>query len=110
MSDRISAGEDGLHREHDNTGFNKASGQNQRGALGSSQGIQPICGFLLAFPSHYGEKKISKSEIWHVIRKQQITSVCVIFKGCWTGRQNMDRLAKLKKLFVCFQISTLLLQ
>lgn len=31
MSGRVSAGENGLQSEHDNTGFNKASGRNQRG-------------------------------------------------------------------------------
>lgn len=33
MSGRVSAEEDGLHSEHDSTGFNKASGQNQRGRV-----------------------------------------------------------------------------
>lgn len=40
MSGRVSAGENGLQSEHDNTGFNKASGRNKKGvSLGSSQGL-----------------------------------------------------------------------
>lgn len=30
MSGRVSAGENGLQSEHDNTGFNKASGRNKK--------------------------------------------------------------------------------
>lgn len=41
MSGRVSAGEDGLQSEHDNTGFNNASGQNQRGFPGLLSGLPP---------------------------------------------------------------------
>lgn len=80
MSGRVSAGEDGLHSEHDNAGFNKASGQNQRGFPGSLSGLptedksllfsttipsslrvartkRPFFGFLFAFPSFHREKQ-----------------------------------------------------
>lgn len=55
MSGRVSAGEDGLHSEHDNTGFNKASGQNQRGFPGFLSGLpskeKSLCFFSTTIPT-----------------------------------------------------------
>lgn len=72
MSGRVPAGQDGLHKEHDNTGFNKASGQNQSGALSSSQGVQTIFRFLCLYIT-------SQWKINQKCRQTYKVSVCLHF-------------------------------